>query len=227
MKHLKLFKTKEEYEAFKASGEYLTPNVSFIETAGSVINDSYQIQGGSTIEYIDVTGLDEDMRWAFLNYSSLAKWKDSYSGDVYISPTLFAKRGADDLYEEAMAIAIDFSAMVTVTADSLGSVKESMSLEYGYSLEMLDFIPRITKEEFYNIEGGNSISFTIDGTSFIAEEGMTWLDFVNSEYSNDDFYVNAYDVKYQGFVFASSTNEWQSGDSVIIANEAYRTIQEE
>lgn len=53
MKHLKLFKTKEEYEAFKASGEYLTPNVSFIETAGSVINDSYQIQGGSTIEYID------------------------------------------------------------------------------------------------------------------------------------------------------------------------------
>ena len=75
--------------------------------------------------------------------------------------------------------------------------------------------------------GGNSISFTIDGTSFTAEEGMTWLDFVNSEYSNDDFYVNAYDVTYQGYVFASSTNEWQSSDFVIIANEAYHTVQEE
>jgi hypothetical protein len=56
---------------------------------------------------------------------------------------------------------------------------------------------------------------------------MTWLDFVNSEYSNDDFYADAYDVSYQGHVFASSTNEWQSGDSVIIANEAYHTVQEE
>ena len=56
---------------------------------------------------------------------------------------------------------------------------------------------------------------------------MTWLDFVNSEYSNDDFYANAYDATYQGYVFASSTNELQSSDSVIIANEAYHIIQEE
>jgi surface protein len=45
-KYLTNFKTKEEYEAFKAGDSYLTPNVSFIETAGSVINDSYQIPGG-------------------------------------------------------------------------------------------------------------------------------------------------------------------------------------
>lgn len=60
---------------------------------------------------------------------------------------------------------------------------------------------------------------------------MTWLDFVNSEYSNDDFYVNTDNgntiVKYQGNKFKSSTNEWQSSDFVIIANEAYHTVQEE
>ena len=32
MKYIKLFKTKAQYEAFKASADYLKPNVSFIET---------------------------------------------------------------------------------------------------------------------------------------------------------------------------------------------------
>jgi hypothetical protein len=56
-KYLTNFKTKEEYEAFKAGGEYLTPNVSFIETAGSVINDSYQVPTsgeGSGVEANDL-----------------------------------------------------------------------------------------------------------------------------------------------------------------------------
>lgn len=59
---------------------------------------------------------------------------------------------------------------------------------------------------------------------------MTWLDFVNSEYSNDDFYTDTNEgnfiVNYQGNFFRSSTNEEQYTDSVIIANEAYRTIQD-
>lgn len=60
---------------------------------------------------------------------------------------------------------------------------------------------------------------------------MTWLDFVNSEYSNDDFYVNTDGentiVKYQGNRFEDSANERQDPESVIIANEAYHTVQEE
>lgn len=61
-KYLTNFKTKEEYEAFKAGGSYLTPNVSFIETAGSVINDSYQVQGDSA-KVVDALH--------FLDYQSL------------------------------------------------------------------------------------------------------------------------------------------------------------
>jgi hypothetical protein len=57
-KYLKNFNTKEEYEAFKASSEYLTPNVSFIKTAGSVINDSYQIESGEKMIYFDVEKLN-------------------------------------------------------------------------------------------------------------------------------------------------------------------------
>lgn len=46
--------------------------------------------------------------------------------------------------------------------------------------------------------GGNSISFTIDGTSFTAEEGMTWLDFVDSKYNDGDVVINKGYVNYDG-----------------------------
>lgn len=45
-KYLTNFKTKEEYDAFKSSSDYVVPNVSFVEDSGSIINDSYQISGG-------------------------------------------------------------------------------------------------------------------------------------------------------------------------------------
>jgi hypothetical protein len=43
-----------------------------------------------------------------------------------------------------------------------------------------------------NGEGGTSnlISFTIDGVSYQAEEGMTWEDWVNSEYNVDKFWCD-------------------------------------
>lgn len=101
-----------------------------------------------------------------------------------------------------------------------------------YVLPNVSFIEDVAVAMFNpNAKPTNLIEFTIDSVPYQAEEGMTWLDFVNSEYSNDDFYTDTNEgnfiVKYQGNSFKSSTNEWQSSDSVIIANEAYRTIQEE
>ena len=34
----------------------------------------------------------------------------------------------------------------------------------------------------------NLISFTIDGTEYQAEEGMTWQDWIDSEYNVDGYY---------------------------------------
>ena len=37
-----------------------------------------------------------------------------------------------------------------------------------------------------NLGGGsNLITFTVDGTEYQAEEGMTWGDFIGSKYNND------------------------------------------
>lgn len=49
-----------------------------------------------------------------------------------------------------------------------------------------------TNGDLYLVEGGavtNLISFTIAGTSYQAEEGMTWEQWVNSSYNTGGFYV--------------------------------------
>ena len=58
--------------------------------------------------------------------------------------------------------------------------------------------PQSVSEEFYNWFTANAteqnatlISFTIAGVEYQAEAGMTWLEWANSEYSNNNFY--AYD----------------------------------
>lgn len=44
------------------------------------------------------------------------------------------------------------------------------------------------------------ISFTIDGTAYQAEEGMTWAEFVVSEYNVDNFYHNSTSDHPDGFI---------------------------
>ena len=56
------------------------------------------------------------------------------------------------------------------------------------------------------------ISFTIDGTSYQAEEGMTWGDWVNSEYDNDEFSVDINAIK-KGFLFVSN-----GGSNIVYTN---------
>ena len=56
------------------------------------------------------------------------------------------------------------------------------------------------------------ISFTIDGTSYQAEEGMTWGDWVNSEYDNDEFSVDINAIK-KGILFVSN-----GGSNIVYTN---------
>ena len=58
-------------------------------------------------------------------------------------------------------------------------------------------------------DGGNLISFTIDGTQYQAEEGMTWGEWVDSEYNvNGDFSI-IFDnsIIYRGNIYFVGTEE--------------------
>ena len=48
---------------------------------------------------------------------------------------------------------------------------------------------------FKKESGGNLITFTINSTEYQAEEGMTWKEWVDSEYSTNEYYANTYVYK--------------------------------
>ena len=126
---------------------------------GKVINvqmdeDFYNeiIQGGgsgsgeaSTIEYLDVSGLEQASTLAKIAIS--VKWSNSDGGYIISPWGLFS--GDDVIFK---AIAIDLSIPIynsdfptDVNFITLGEFMTNMGMR-------LDAIPRITKEEFYSLE---------------------------------------------------------------------------
>ncbi len=115
---------------------------------------------------------------------------------------------------------VNYSGAIYVPASLLASYKSAANWAY-------------FSDKFYAFEDGDvdttiiasaAITFTIDGDSYQAEEGMTWEEWVNTAYNTDNYYVGyefsneilsskAYPVKVNGnYVYA---------DDVIIANGAY------
>jgi hypothetical protein len=146
-KYLKKFNTKEEYEAFKASSEYLTPNVSFIETAGSVINDSYQIEcdceGGDMKYYLKPENLDDTRKKFMVQASQLVKCDVGEGGIVILSPMAMFGLG-EAMWEAILAIAVNPSTRLCFPTIS-GTVEELFGSQVeGYT--------EITEEEFYNLD---------------------------------------------------------------------------
>ena len=75
-------------------------------------------------------------------------------------------------------------------------------------------------------QGSGEIGFTIDGTSYQAEEGMTWGDWVESDYNTDNYGVfGSYIVQSitdQGaYLVINSSGTRQLLTHTIQANEAY------
>ncbi len=64
------------------------------------------------------------------------------------------------------------------------------------------------------------IRFTIDGASYQAEEGMTWGEWVESDYNNGNFVVNSSNI-YQGNKFVGTSSAAMAPLDVIIEGYAY------
>lgn len=71
----------------------------------------------------------------------------------------------------------------------------------------------------------NLITFTVDGTSYQAELGMTWYDFCNSEYNTDNWYILenlvivGYDAPYD--LALTYNNDYVSYNNLILSNGEY------
>ena len=108
----------------------------------------------STMEYLDVSGGDEANIRRLLVYGYVAKF--SYNGEVQFLPT------ANPLIDGILAIplfpsaiSIDFTTVITFTDTNQNMTIKEALLQTGstpITEEELAAIPRITKEQFYNLE---------------------------------------------------------------------------
>ena len=155
-KYLKNFNTTEEYEAFREGDQYLVPNVSFIENTASVINDSWYVpqSGGSgegdsdTMEYVlgDAMALNS----ALMAVAPSVKFSLE-NGSLCIMPyTLASSLGVKNI--TVIAYKIDFKEII-VAAGNVVTVVDFLASE-GVTEADIAALPRITKEEFYSLEGG-------------------------------------------------------------------------
>lgn len=107
------------------------------------------MSGGSTsnVEYLDVSGAGA-VESSVTTFSSFAKV--SVEGMVAVAPTyVLVAEGAIGVGKFPIAVAIDFSAKVI-----LGEPKtiKDVIISNGFTADQLAAIPRITEEEFYNLE---------------------------------------------------------------------------
>ena len=76
------------------------------------------------------------------------------------------------------------------------------------------------------VDGGNSstITFTIAGTSYQAEEGMTWVEWVSSSYNTGGYTYNGIEILHptDGSVADETTSSWYVEPTAeIVAGRAY------
>ena len=72
----------------------------------------------------------------------------------------------------------------------------------------------------YTVSGG-TISFTIDGVSYEAEDVMTWEQWCNSEYNTGGIFIEAGFVRKGYLIVAANGYGYVKPADTIIANTAY------
>lgn len=85
----------------------------------------------------------------------------------------------------------------------------------------------------YNLahEGNRLITFTFNSVTYYAEDGMTWEEWVNSEYNTDEFYIYNKFICWGNNNTHIDTNLFGSGNpptpvTKIIPNGIYYTTSE-
>ena len=129
----------------------------WIEQSGASSSGSGE---ASTVEYLDLRGYDvmnEDSKWsvfAFYSISCIVITNNNYK--AYMPSGMLAQLiSAPNSNYNVLACAIDFSVKTSVFLGKLQTINEYITQELGsmsLTQEELNSIPRLTKEQFYNLE---------------------------------------------------------------------------
>ena len=126
-----------------------------VEKDGKWVDDGGSSSGGevSTVEYLLLSKNDSTILPAGVQFimACALQFRIIYDNNIFIQPSVSqcVYGSFSDIYSNITAIAIDFNQIIIYPGFN-GTIKEYL-LEY-YTKEELDAIPRMTKEEFYNLE---------------------------------------------------------------------------
>ena len=186
-------------------------------TDGSVFNPltNARIEQGEHISWEDTTG--RDFNGGVTLNGNVVEY-GYYSGGAYV-PTLTIKA---------------YIGQVMIDDITLSNIADAIRAKTGTNKK---YLPSEMAEAIYAISGDNGalindedddaviINFSIEGYDFQAEEGMTWREWVNSEYNDGACVYNAGEdsirfVEYSLNVLSPS-NTPVKGSDTIIANYFY------
>ena len=107
--------------------------------------------GGSSIEYLDLRGYDpiNDRAIAGVIGVSLL-WNALNNGVSLIGPVAMITSVIQGNLEKLLACAVDFSVSLSIGPSGILTAKDFL-LQSGVSEEAIASIPRLTTEEFYNL----------------------------------------------------------------------------
>lgn len=117
---------------------------------GEQIDALLDVVGGteaSSMEYLDVSGLDRMLAEAILVSSYLTKFTTT-DGRKFIGFEYMASALVDSI-DIIVAVCCDLNLKVNMNGNEM-TVAEAI-IQSGITQEQLDALPRITKEEFYTI----------------------------------------------------------------------------
>lgn len=114
--------------------------------ANEIKNGGNSGGGGSvdTIEYWDVSRLDKEFAGRCDHVAYLMKVRD-------VDNVLIGPKGLQMAYNQLLAIAIDVKAILFCAQGMSFNAIQFLQLNYGYTADQIAAIPRLTEEEFYNL----------------------------------------------------------------------------
>lgn len=132
----------KDIEITEAGTMEITPDEGFFALKKVNLNVNVQGGGGNNLEYLDVSGLDEEYYDFVIEVATLAKKK------YYILPTAFVNTlGGDN--EKIIAVAVDFTQECYIAEISSNTLQLSQIIDALGITDIFSSLPRLTKEEFY------------------------------------------------------------------------------
>ena len=190
----------------------------------SVIEDGVRYKNGGEIvspyKTVTITGSGSSS-WCYVTING-TKYTSAASVKVESGATVQITVGGD--VAKYCYVSLDGTNVLSGSGTYTYTVTEDCSMKLAMTVHETYYTCGSVEITTGGGSSANLISFTVDGVSYQAEEGMTWTQFIASSYNQDNYFRDAFGGVYtdDGWVYTSSGVN-PTVEDAIIPGEAYYT----